>query len=418
MTVQVSKLTNGLQVITDRMESVETVALGAWVNVGTRHETAEVNGISHLLEHMAFKGTARRTALQIAEEMDNVGGHLNAYTSRDHTAYFAKVLKDDTNLAVDIISDILLNSTMDADELEREKHVIVQEISQVNDTPDDIIFDRFQSKAYPDQPMGWPVLGSEELVRSVTPDRLRSYLNGHYAAEHTIVAASGNIDHDAFTRAVEQAFGSFRSTAKVGSEESKYSGGEYREARDLEQVHFVLGFPGVAYHDPDFYNIAALSVLMGEGMSSRLFQEIREKRGLAYSIFSSTQSFSDTGLFTIYTGTSPDDLPTLVPVLCEEIRKAAGTMTPEETKRAKAQIKSGLLMSLESPSNRCSARARQLVVYGRPLTTQEVIERVEAIDKDSIASAAARIFAGQPTLAAIGPLEKLASLSEIQHKIQ
>ena len=418
MSVQVSTLSNGLRVITDRMDSVETVALGAWVNVGTRHETAEVNGISHLLEHMAFKGTARRTALQIAEEMDNVGGHLNAYTSRDHTAYFAKVLKDDSDLAVDIISDILLNSTMDAEELEREKHVIVQEISQVNDTPDDIIFDRFQAKAYPDQPMGWPVLGSEALVRSVTPERLKAYLGNHYAAEHPIVAASGNIDHDKFIKTVEQAFGALRPTATVNSVASAYSGGEYRETRDLEQVHFVLGFPGVAYHDPDFYNLAALSVLMGEGMSSRLFQEIREKRGLAYSIFSSTQSFSDTGLFQIYTGTSPEDLPTLVPILCEEIRKAAGTITPDETKRAKAQIKSGLLMSLESPSSRCSARARQLVVYGRPLTTQEVIERLDAVDSTSIGTTAARIFAGAPTLAAIGPLETLAPLAEIQQKIQ
>jgi predicted Zn-dependent peptidase len=418
MTVEVSTLSNGLKIITDRMDSVETVALGAWVNVGTRHETAEVNGISHLLEHMAFKGTARRTALQIAEEMDNVGGHLNAYTSRDHTAYFAKVLKDDAPLAVDVIADILLNSTMDAEELEREKHVIVQEISQVNDTPDDIIFDRFQAKAYPDQPMGWPVLGSEDLVRSVTPNQLKGYLSNHYAAEHTILAASGKIDHDVFARNVESAFAVLRPHASVTAVPSTYGGGEYREERELEQVHFVLGFPGVAYHDVDFYSLSALSVLMGEGMSSRLFQEIREKRGLAYSIFTSTQSFSDTGLFTVYTGTSPEDVPKMMPVLCDEIRKAAGTITAAETKRAKAQIKSSLLMSLESPSSRCSSRARQLVVYGRPLTIQEVIEKVEAIDAASIARAAARIFAGQPTLAAIGPLETLAPLQEIQSKIQ
>jgi predicted Zn-dependent peptidase len=418
MTVEVSTLSNGLKVITDRMDSVETVALGAWVNVGTRHETPKVNGISHLLEHMAFKGTARRTALQIAEEMDNVGGHLNAYTSRDHTAYFAKVLKDDAPLAVDVIADILLNSTMDAEELEREKHVIVQEISQVNDTPDDIIFDRFQSKAYPDQPMGWPVLGSEALVRSVTPDQLKGYLSNHYAAEHTILAASGKIDHDAFARSVEDAFAGLKPRATVNTVPSTYGGGEYREERELEQVHFVLGFPGVAYHDVDFYSLSALSVLMGEGMSSRLFQEIREKRGLAYSIFTSTQSFSDTGLFTVYTGTSPEDVPKMMPVLCDEIRKAAGTITVAETKRAKAQIKSSLLMSLESPSSRCSSRARQLVVYGRPLTIQEVIDKVEAIDAASIARAAARIFAGQPTLAAIGPLETLAPLQEIQSKLQ
>jgi len=418
MPVQVTTLPNGLRIVTDRMEAVETVALGAWVNVGTRHETAELNGISHLLEHMAFKGTARRTAQQIAEEMDNVGGHLNAYTSRDHTAYFAKVLKDDAPLAVDIIADILLNSSMDPDELEREKHVIVQEISQVNDTPDDIIFDQFQAKAYPDQPMGWPVLGSEKLVRSVTSGQLKSYPNEHYAASDTIVAASGNIDHDAFVAETEKAFAAYRPQAAIKTVSSQYTGGEHREERDLEQLHLVLGFPGVAFDDPDFYNIAALSVLMGEGMSSRLFQEIREKRGLAYSVFSSTQSFSDTGLFTIYTGTAPGEAKKLIPVLCEEIRKAAGTITADETKRAKAQIKSGLLMSLESPSNRASQRARQLVVYGRPMTTAEMIERVEAIDSASIRATAARIFAGTPTLAAIGPLETLAPLAEIQHKLQ
>jgi predicted Zn-dependent peptidase len=418
MSVNVSTLSNGLKVITDRMDSVETVALGAWVNVGTRHETADVNGISHLLEHMAFKGTARRTAQEIAEEMDNVGGHLNAYTSRDHTAYFAKVLKDDAALATDVIADILLNSTMDPDELEREKQVIVQEISQVNDTPDDIIFDQFQMKAYPDQPMGWPVLGSEKLVRSVTSAQLKSYLHEHYAASDTVVAASGNIDHDAFVKTVESTFKGYRETAAIKTVSSTYKGGESREERDLEQVHLVLGFPGVAYGDADYYNIGALSVLMGEGMSSRLFQEIREKRGLAYSVFSSTQSFSDTGLFTIYTGTAPDEVQKLIPVLCEEIRKAAGSITAEETKRAKAQIKSGLLMSLESPSNRCSQRARQLVVYGRPMNTPELIERVEAIDTNSIRAAAERIFRGEPTLAAIGPLDALPPLSEIRHKIQ
>lgn len=418
MTVTVTTLPSGLRVVTDRMDSVETVALGAWVSVGTRHETADVNGISHLLEHMAFKGTARRTAQEIAEEMDNVGGHLNAYTSRDHTAYFAKVLKDDAPLAVDVIADILLNSSMDPGELEREKQVIVQEISQVNDTPDDIIFDQFQAKAYPNQPMGWPVLGSEKLVRSVTSDQLKSYLNEHYAASDTIVAASGNISHDAFVKDVEKAFTGYRPAAAIKTVSSSYAGGEYREERDLEQLHLVLGFPGVSYGDDDFYTVGALSVLMGEGMSSRLFQEIREKRGLAYSVFSSTQSFSDTGLFTIYTGTAPDEVQKLTPVLCEEIRKAAGTITPEETKRAKAQIKSGLLMSLESPSNRCSQRARQLVVYGRPMTTPEMIERVEAIDTASLRATAARIFSGVPTLAAIGPLQSLAPLAEIRSQIQ
>lgn len=418
MSVDVTTLPNGMRVVTDRMDSVETVALGAWVGVGTRHETADVNGISHLLEHMAFKGTGRRSALKIAEEMDNVGGHLNAYTSRDHTAYFAKVLKDDTALAVDIISDILLNSTMDEEELDRERQVIVQEISQVNDTPDDIVFDHFQSVAYPGQPMGWPVLGSEANVRSIAPDRLKAYLAEHYAADNMVVAASGAVDHDRFVALIETAFADLRRTANVVPVPARYAGGERREKRKLDQIHVVLGFPGVTHDDPSFYDVAALSVLMGEGMSSRLFQEIREKRGLAYAVFSSTQSFADTGLFQIYTGTGPAEIKTLIPVLCGEVKKAAGTITSDEVRRAKAQLKSSILMSLESPSSRCTQRARQLVVYGRTLTTQEIVEKIETISVMGITAAAASIFAGTPTLAAIGKLDRLPELSAIRRQLQ
>jgi predicted Zn-dependent peptidase len=414
MAVSVTTLANGMRIVTDRMDSVETVALGVWVGVGTRHETIEVNGISHLLEHMAFKGTARRSAQRIAEEMDNVGGHLNAYTSRDHTAYFAKVLKDDTALAVDIIADILLNSTMDETELDKERQVIVQEISQVNDTPDDIVFDHFQAVAYPDQPMGWPVLGQESNVRAIASARLRSYLSEHYAADNMVVSAAGAVDHDAFAASIERAFAGLRRTASVTPVPARYGGGEHREKRKLDQVHLVLGFPGVTYDDPAFYDIAALSVLMGEGMSSRLFQEIREKRGLAYAVFSSTQSFADSGLFQIYTGTGPAEIKTLVPVLCAEIKRAADTIAADEVRRAKAQLKSSLLMSLESPSSRCTQRARQVVVYGRTLTTQEIIDRVEAIGLDGIGAVARRLFAGAPTLAAIGRLDKLARLDDMR----
>jgi len=418
MTVNVTTLSNGMRVVTDRMDSVETVAMGVWVNVGTRHETADVNGISHLLEHMAFKGTARRSAQKIAEEMDNVGGQLNAYTSRDHTAYFAKVLKDDSDLALDILADILLNSTMDDEELNRERQVIVQEISQANDTPDDIVWDNFQAVAYPGQPMGWPVLGSEENVRTIGSNRLKSYLADHYAADNMVVSASGNIDHDKFVAAVERAFSGLKRTASIAAVPAVYGGGEHREKRKLDQIHFVLGFPGVTHADPAFYDTAALSVLLGEGLSSRLFQEIREKRGLAYSVFSSTQSFADTGLFQIYTGTGPQEIKTLVPVLTAEIAKVANDINEDETRRAKAQLKSSLLMSLESPSSRCTQRARQLVVYGRPLTTAEIIAKVEGISAKGIAAAAARIFSGAPSMAAIGKLDRLPALADIGKQLQ
>src|SRR5690349_19333925 len=229
MSVNVTTLSNGLRVVTDSMSSVESVALGIWVAAGTRHETVDSNGISHLLEHMAFKGTARRSALAIAEEMDNVGGQLNAYTSRDHTAYYAKVLKEHVPLAVDILADILLNSTMDAEELDREKHVVVQEISQADDTPDDIIFDHFQATAFPNQPMGWPVLGSENIVRAITPERLKKYMAVNYAADTMVVSASGNIDHDVFVRLVEDAFKVLPARAQVSEIPSLYGGGDFRQ---------------------------------------------------------------------------------------------------------------------------------------------------------------------------------------------
>jgi predicted Zn-dependent peptidase len=417
LSVQVTTLANGLRVVTDTMMSVETVAVGVWVAAGTRHETADINGISHLLEHMAFKGTARRSAQAIAEEMDNVGGQLNAYTSRDHTAYYAKVLKEDLGLAVDIISDILLNSTMDAEELAREQHVVVQEIHQADDTPDDIIFDHFQSAAFPDQPMGWPVLGKEAIVRAVTPERLRSYMGTNYGADNMVASASGNVDHATFVALVDRAFAALPRQSAVSEVGGQYIGGDMRQARDLEQIHVVLGFGGVAHNDPDFYNIGALSTLLGEGMSSRLFQEIREKRGLAYSVFSNTQSFSDTGLFSIYLGTGRDDVKKLVPILRDEIKKVTETVSDDEVKRARAQIKAGLLMSLESPSSRCAQSARQIMVYGRPLTTPEVIAKVEAVDAAGITRVAQRIFSGPATLAALGGKKSLDGLSALRTPI-
>ncbi len=414
MAVQVTTLSNGLRVVTDSMSSVETVAVGVWVAAGTRHEIAEINGISHLLEHMAFKGTARRTAQAIAEEMDNVGGQLNAYTSRDHTAYYAKVLKEDLGLAVDILSDILLNSSMDGEELAREQHVVVQEINQADDTPDDIIFDHFQAAAFPDQPMGWPVLGKEEIVRAVTPERLRSYMATNYAADNMVASASGNVDHAAFVALIERAFASLPRRSAVSEVAGKYAGGDFRQSRDLEQIHVVLGYGGVAHGDPDFYNLGALSTLLGEGMSSRLFQEIREKRGLAYSVFSTTQSFSDTGVFSIYIGTGQDDIPKLVPVLRDEIKKVTESISEDEVKRARAQIKAGLLMSLESPGSRCAQSARQIMVYGRPLTTAEIIAKVEDVNAAGITRVAQRIFASTPTLAALGEQKSLNELETLR----
>jgi predicted Zn-dependent peptidase len=281
--VQLTRLPSGLLVVTETMDRVETVSFGAYVASGTRNETEAENGASHFLEHMAFKGTARRTAVQIAEEVENVGGHINAYTAREQTAYYVKLLKEDLALGADIIGDILTHSTFAPEELERERGVILQEIGQANDTPDDIIFDRFQETAFPSQPMGRPTLGTEDGIKAMRRSALVSYMQSHYAAENVVIAAAGNLRHDTVVDLVVKHFADLPAQKPPAYAPSLYSGGEYREARELDQVHVVLGFPSVPYGDRDYYPALLLSTLLGGGMSSRLFQEIREKRGLVYS---------------------------------------------------------------------------------------------------------------------------------------
>jgi predicted Zn-dependent peptidase len=320
---RITSLDSGLRVITDPMASVETISLGVWVGVGTRNEAAEINGCAHLLEHMAFKGTERRSARAIVEEIEAVGGHLNAYTSRENTAFYAKILKQDMALAVDILADIVQHPTLDQEELERERGVVLQEIGQAVDTPDDIIFDHFQETAYPDQGLGRPVLGSAESVRRLSRERLADYRYSNYAGGRLVLTAAGRIDHDELVDLAGTAFRGMHQAVPHGAEPARYEGGEYREHRALEQLHLVLGFPGIGYHDPDFYAESVLSTILGGGMSSRLFQEVREKRGLAYSIYSFASFYDDSGLFGVYAGTGGDDAEELVPVLCDELLQAA-----------------------------------------------------------------------------------------------
>lgn len=418
MTIRETRLANGLRVVTDPMATVESASIGVWVDAGTRHEAPEVNGISHLLEHMAFKGTERRSARDIAEEMDAVGGHLNAYTARDHTAYYAKVLKEDAGLALDIVADILQHSTLDAEELAREQTVVVQEISQAIDTPDDIIFDHFQATAYPDQPLGRPVLGTEELVRAMGRDTLAGYMGSHYAAPRMVLAASGRVDHDQLVAEAETAFAKLPTKTDPAADRASYRGGEYREERDIEQVNLVLGFDGVSYDDDDYYAASVLSTLLGGGMSSRLFQEVREKRGLVYSIYSFTSSYSDGGLFGVYAGTGEDEVEELIPVMCDEIVRIADGVGEPELQRARAQLKASILMSLESTSSRCEQLARQILVYSRPIPVAEVVDKVEAVTGADVIRVARRLFATTPTFAAIGPLARLEGYEKIVERVR
>jgi predicted Zn-dependent peptidase len=413
MTVEVSTLSNGLRVATDRIDTVETASLGAWIGVGTRHEPAAVNGVAHMLEHMAFKGTKRRSAYAIAQEIEAVGGHLNAYTSRENTAFYARVLADDVPLAVDIIGDILQASTFDQDELKRERAVVLQEIGQAEDTPDDIIFDHFQETAYPSQALGRPVLGTSEIVGGFQRDTLRDYMTRHYGAQNMVIAAAGKVDHRKFVDLVENHFAGLAPGTALQEEAADYQGGDYRESRDLEQVHFLLGFRGVDYHAPDYYTALLLSTLFGGGMSSRLFQEIREKRGLVYSIYSFASSYSDDGIFGIYAGTGQDEAAEMVPVICDELLKLCDGVGEEEVSRAAAQLKASILMSQESSGSRCEQLAQQLLVYGRPVTNAEIVEKISEVDRIGVADLARRIAASAPTCAVMGPIGEVATLDQI-----
>ncbi|MBB4284404.1 M16 family metallopeptidase [Roseospira goensis] len=415
--IRETRLPNGLRVVTDPMDTVETVSVGVWADVGARHEPADLNGVCHMLEHMAFKGTRRRTALDIAVEMEDVGGHMNAYTSREHTAFYAKMLHQDLPLAVDILADILQHSVFDPEELARERSVVVQEIYQSIDTPDDIVFDHFQATAYGDQPLGRPVLGTVESVERLESDTVGGFQRTHYSPDRLVVAAAGKVDHDALVGLVERHFTALDRRLPATGQGARYTGGEYREPRAVEQAHIVLGFDGVAYEDPDYYASIVLATLLGGGMSSRLFQEVREKRGLAYTVSAFASAYVDGGLFTLYAGTGPEDLAALTPVLCEEINKVRVSVGSDEVARARAQLRAGVLMGQESTSGRCEQLARQILVYGRPISNAEVLEALEAVDAAAVVRVAERLFRTAPTLAALGAIDAMDPLDRLRARL-
>ncbi|UXS10715.1 insulinase family protein [Agrobacterium tumefaciens] len=416
MRVNVTRLSSGLTVVTERMPHLESVALGVWIKSGSRNETTAEHGIAHLLEHMAFKGTARRTARQIAEEIENVGGEVNAATSTETTSYYARVLKDHVPLAVDILADILTESLFDEEELEREKNVILQEIGAATDTPDDVIFDNFSGVAYRDQTIGRPILGTPETVQSFTTGQIRHYLARNYTTDRIFVVAAGAVDHESFVKQVEERFASLPQlpVATPVMEKAIYTGGEIRETRDLMDAQVLLGFEGKAYHARDFYCSQILANILGGGMSSRLFQEVREYRGLCYSVYAFHWGFSDTGIFGVHAATGGNDLPELVPVIVEELRKSSQVIHQEEIDRARAQIRAQLLMGQESPAARAGQIARQMMLYGRPIPNEEMMERLGDITRARLTDLAGRLFFDTvPTLSAIGPLEHLPPLSDI-----
>ena len=416
MTVEITRLPSGLSVVTDRMPHLESATLGVWIGAGSRYEMPDEHGISHLLEHMAFKGTKRRTSRQIAEEIEAVGGDLNAATSTESTAYFARVLKADVPLALDVLSDILTESTFDSEELRREQNVIVQEIGAAEDAPDDLVFERLHETAFPKQPLGRSILGTRETVRSFNPAGIRAYLARNYRAPDMLVAAAGAIEHRAIVAEAEKRFASFIGPAAPAPQPAKFGGGTRVETRDLEQVHIALALQGIPTRDEQLYSLQVFSSVLGGGMSSRLFQEVREKRGLCYTINAFHMPYSDTGLFVLYAGTDETDAPELMRVAIDQITIATETLNETEVARAKAQMKASLLMALESSEARLGQIARQMLAYGRPVPLDEIVAKVDAVTVASARAAGrALIGRGKPAIAALGPgngLESTAAIAE------
>jgi predicted Zn-dependent peptidase len=417
MSIEISTLPSGLTIVTDPMPNVESISVSLTVAAGSRCETESEHGIAHFLEHMAFKGTRKRSARDIAEAVENVGGDINAATSVENTAYTLRCLAADLPLAIDVISDILTNSVFDPEEIAREKSVVLQEIAAVDDTPDDIVFDRFSSAAFPRQAIGRPILGTDTTVQSFDRDMIRAFLAREYRAQRMVLAIAGKVKHESVVKFAGDMFGDFGGGNAPARAPARYGGGEARENRRLEQAHVVLGFQAPSFHDPDYYAAQIFTNVAGGGMSSRLFQEIREKRGLAYAIYAFQWGYADVGIFGVYAGASNSALGDLLPLMIDTMQTAAETASEAELERAKAQLRAGLLMALESSSARADYAARHMLAHGRVIPPHEIVAKIDALDLRSVRAAGLWLLSSAPTLSAIGPLKGLMSTRELAKRL-
>ena len=411
--LKIARLANGLTVATEAIPGVATVSLGVYVGAGSRHERPEEHGLSHLIEHMAFKGTQTRSARRIAEDIENVGGDINAATSTESTSYTARVLGEDAGVALDVLGDILTRSIFDASELAREKGVILQEYAAAEDTPDDVVYDAFIETAFPDQPVGRPILGRPETITSFDRAAIEAFIAREYVPGRIVLAAAGALSHEAILEAAERLFGSLAPAPAPEIERGHYVGGERRLQRKLEQANLVLGLPGLSFRDEGYYALHLFAHILGGGLTSRLWHEVRETRGLAYDIQAFHWPFSDCGLFGIGAGTSGADLPELVEVALATTRAATEALDEVELARAKAQLKVSLLSALETPGGRIERNARQLLAWGRVIPSDEVIAKIDAVQVEDVRAAGRTLIVGAPTLAAIGPIRKLPKLERI-----
>jgi predicted Zn-dependent peptidase len=408
MTIRITTLDNGLRIATDNVAHAGTVALSAVCGSGARSELQDEHGLAHVLEHMAFKGTARRTAEGIAEEIENVGGDMNAATGVEQTSYDVRVLPRDLGLAVDLLGDILLHPAFDSGELEREKNVIVQEIGAVEDTPDDLVYDLMQNVCFGGgQALGRSILGTPQTVHALNRDDIVRFRDTHYCASNMVVSAAGAIDHDQLVDLVGNHFSTIGGKTTPATSPARWTGGDLRVKRDLEQAHVILAFPGVPLLDDGIYATQVFANIVGGGMSSRLFREVRERRGLAYSVHAFHWAFSDVGLMGVYAGASEGDLPELMRVVRSEMEQAVTDITARELDKAKAQMRMGLELANEQITTRTERLARQLQVFGRPIGDDEIRAKLESVTLAAVMAAGAQMLAQPPSLTAIGPIGTL-----------
>ncbi len=409
-----TELDSGLKVATRALPQAQSLSVGIWVNAGARDERDSETGIAHMLEHMAFKGTKRRSALDIATEVENVGGYMNAHTSREETAYYLRLLPEYLDMGIDILADILTEPSMPDEEIERERGVIIQEIGQSLDTPDDIVFDMFAKASYGTHTLGRPILGSVDSVSGFSRDNLKGFMARHYGAGQMLVTGSGAVDHDDFVRRVETRLSGLETAEHAIRSAPEWLGGRHVETRDLEQTHLVIGLPSFGAEDDRRYALMLLSTLFGGGMSSRLFQEVREKRGLCYSIFSFASMYSDSGHFGIYAGTSAAQANEMLSVTASQLADLAADVSADELDRAKAQLRASLVMARESVAGCGDSLARQIMIFGEPQDDAEILDRISSVSAQEVSEVAADLIAGgQPVITAIGPEAEIMSNKDL-----
>jgi Predicted Zn-dependent peptidases len=400
----ISALENGLTIACQPVSTVETAALCLSIPIGARHDPANKVGLSHFLEHMFFKGTAHHDAKAIAQKIEACGGYLNAYTSRESTVFFARCLREDSEHMLDILSDILHYSTFPETELIKERNVVLQELSMTHDNPEDLIFDLSQATAFQNQGLGRSILGDEQTIKGFTRSDLLTYLESSYRARDMIFCGTGNLAESSFKGLAQQYLGTLKTGERLlSTAKARYTGGFYAQEKALEQDHIILGFEGAPYGCDDYYTLAVLGTLLGGGLSSRLFQKIREDLGLAYSIYAYHTAFMDSGFFGIYASMAPEHSTEVIFRAYEELYRLEATVEEQELNRAKQQLKASIMMSLESVSGQCEQLVHQLRIYGRALSREEILDRIDSVTLEDIKAKVQTLYQSPYTCAALGP---------------